>query len=62
MASRKEPTPRTTQNAARSLIFVPCPGCGRGVRLSDQHRVSDEPDTYECPACRARFYVADDSN
>ncbi|HEY7706762.1 MAG TPA: hypothetical protein VH968_06300 [Gaiellaceae bacterium] len=62
MASRKEDTPRRTETAARSLVFVPCPVCGRGVRLSDDHRAPDEPDAYECPACCARFYVAADSN
>jgi predicted RNA-binding Zn-ribbon protein involved in translation (DUF1610 family) len=59
MASRKEEDAsyRQDREQARSLIYVPCPSCGRAVQLSDDNRAGGEPDTYVCPNCAARFVV-----
>jgi predicted RNA-binding Zn-ribbon protein involved in translation (DUF1610 family) len=59
MASRKEehaPEPQDSE-PARSLIYLPCPACGRAVQLSDDNRARGEPDTYVCPSCAASFVV-----
>jgi predicted RNA-binding Zn-ribbon protein involved in translation (DUF1610 family) len=42
----------------RVLVYLPCPVCRRAVQLSDKTRVEDDPETYECPNCGARFYLA----
>jgi predicted RNA-binding Zn-ribbon protein involved in translation (DUF1610 family) len=55
MASRKSHSPRSPASAARALVYVACPDCGRAVRLSDDNRVSNKADAYECPNCGARF-------
>jgi predicted RNA-binding Zn-ribbon protein involved in translation (DUF1610 family) len=59
MASRKEEHAPHSQASeqARSLIYLPCPACGRAVQLSDDNRAGGEPDTYVCPSCAARFVV-----
>jgi predicted RNA-binding Zn-ribbon protein involved in translation (DUF1610 family) len=62
MASRKEEDafhPQASEQA-RSLIYLPCPACGRAVQLSDDNRAA-EPDTYVCPSCAARFVVEPES-
>jgi predicted RNA-binding Zn-ribbon protein involved in translation (DUF1610 family) len=59
MASREEHSRFHPHEDARALVFVPCPDCGRGVRLSDDNRLADEPDTYECPSCDARFLLSE---
>jgi hypothetical protein len=41
----------------RALVYMPCPVCRRAVQLSDKSRVEDDPETYECPNCGARFYL-----
>jgi len=58
MASRENDSPRRPASAARALVYVACPDCGRAVRLSDDNRVPDGPDAYECPNCGARFVFA----
>jgi predicted RNA-binding Zn-ribbon protein involved in translation (DUF1610 family) len=50
---RKAPTPESR----RALVYLPCPACGRAVHLSDVTRVEDDPETYECPHCDARFLL-----
>jgi predicted RNA-binding Zn-ribbon protein involved in translation (DUF1610 family) len=59
MASRKEEHGFEAHESepARSLIYLPCPSCGRAVQLSDDNRARGEPDTYVCPSCAARFLV-----
>jgi predicted RNA-binding Zn-ribbon protein involved in translation (DUF1610 family) len=60
MASHQpDDRPRRGEDASR-FVYVPCPACGRGVRLSDENRIADEDDTYECPACGARLVVSED--
>jgi predicted RNA-binding Zn-ribbon protein involved in translation (DUF1610 family) len=41
----------------RALVYLPCPACGRAVQLSDDTRVDDDPETYECSSCGARFLL-----
>jgi predicted RNA-binding Zn-ribbon protein involved in translation (DUF1610 family) len=62
MASRSEenqPQPQESDQA-RSLIYMPCPACGRAVQLSDDNLAGGDPDTYECPNCGARFLLGSD--
>jgi predicted RNA-binding Zn-ribbon protein involved in translation (DUF1610 family) len=47
-------------DAGRALVWVPCPACGRGVRLFDENRVRGESDLYQCRRCRSRFAVSAD--
>ena len=58
MASREEEPQPQDPEQARSLIYLPCPACGRAVQLSDDNRAGGEPDTYVCPSCAARFVLA----
>jgi len=61
MASqRRDDNPRRGNDNASRLVYVPCPACGRGVRLSDENRIADDADAYECPACGARLVVSED--
>jgi predicted RNA-binding Zn-ribbon protein involved in translation (DUF1610 family) len=48
---------RDGQSRRSVLVYLPCPACGRAVRLSDDSRVAREPETYACPNCGARFYL-----
>ncbi|HEV2901620.1 MAG TPA: hypothetical protein VGW30_00010 [Gaiellaceae bacterium] len=57
MASHEKP--RSHDDAARALVYVPCPACGRAVQLSDDHRVANDADAYECPNCGARMVVSE---
>jgi predicted RNA-binding Zn-ribbon protein involved in translation (DUF1610 family) len=59
MASRKQETETQPQDReqVRSLIYLPCPACGRAVQLTDDNRADGEPDTYVCPNCTARLVV-----
>ncbi|HEX7255099.1 MAG TPA: hypothetical protein VF236_04155 [Gaiellaceae bacterium] len=60
MASRKgDNRARSGEEAARALVYVPCPSCGRAVQLSDDNRDPDDPDAYECPNCRARLRLSE---
>lgn len=44
-------------DSRRVLVYLPCPACGRAVQLSGETRVEDDPETYECPSCDARFLL-----
>jgi predicted RNA-binding Zn-ribbon protein involved in translation (DUF1610 family) len=46
------------RTGSRVLVYLPCPGCARAVLLSDETRVGDDPETYECPSCDARFVLS----
>jgi predicted RNA-binding Zn-ribbon protein involved in translation (DUF1610 family) len=62
MARREEDTNEFEaegRESRRALVYLPCPVCRRAVQLSDKTRVEDDPETYECPNCGARFYLAD---
>jgi predicted RNA-binding Zn-ribbon protein involved in translation (DUF1610 family) len=59
MASRKgEDRPRR-ERAAKALVYVPCPACGRAVQLSGDNRVPGEHDVYGCPHCGARLVLSE---
>jgi DNA-directed RNA polymerase subunit RPC12/RpoP len=61
MASQqRDDEPGRRNDDASRLVYVPCPACGRGVRLSDENRIAGEDDAYECPACGARLIVSED--
>jgi predicted RNA-binding Zn-ribbon protein involved in translation (DUF1610 family) len=60
MASEKHDDSRQSRDdAARALVYVPCPACGKAVQLLDENRVVDEPDTYGCPNCGARLVLTE---
>jgi len=59
MAGSKEPNDFEAHGSARrgALVYLPCPGCRQAVLLSDETRVAEDPETYECPRCEARFIL-----
>jgi DNA-directed RNA polymerase subunit RPC12/RpoP len=60
MARRKGDNSETEAHAPlrrRAVVYKPCAVCGRAVQLWDETRVQEDPETYECPHCGARFYL-----
>jgi predicted RNA-binding Zn-ribbon protein involved in translation (DUF1610 family) len=53
----KQQSPRA--DTRRALVYLPCPACRRAVQLADETRVEDDPETYECPSCGARFLLVE---
>ncbi len=53
----KQQSPRA--GSRQALVYLPCPACRRAVQLSDESRVEDDPETYECPSCGARFLLVE---
>jgi hypothetical protein len=61
MAShQRDAGPRRGNNGASRLSYVPCPPAAAESGYSDENRIADEDDAYECPACGARLVVSED--
>ena len=55
---RQDEPHRRNDGSSNTSMFL-APPAAAGVQLSDENRLVDEDDVYECPSCGARLVVAE---